>query len=58
MTTSLYHVYTNYIQTFDTDRGLFNDPHTVALCLATRNEIGVGDIRSTAEAPRPVVYYY
>jgi len=38
------------LRTFDTDRGLFRDPHTVALCLATRYIYGVGDIRSTVEA--------
>jgi hypothetical protein len=46
----------SYLQTFDTDRGLFYDPHTVALCLATRYIVGVGDIRSTVEALDPVVY--
>jgi len=44
------------LQTFDTDRGLFYIPHTVALCLTTRYIVGVGDIRSTAEALGPVVY--
>jgi hypothetical protein len=43
-------------RTFDTDRGLFGDPHTVALCLANRYIYGVGDIRSTVEALDQWIY--
>jgi hypothetical protein len=44
------------VELFSTDRGLFLIPHTVALCLLARQIYGVGNIRTRAEALRPVVW--
>ena len=40
----------------NSDRGLFCNPHAVALCLSRRRVDGMGNIRSTAEALDPVVW--